>query len=93
MKKNRVLWFWVKKGQNGPKIRFFMFYEKVAPRIFLIFLHKVTVAYELKIVLKVFWVGKSCFEIFGPKGASNWVLSNVSVWNLFFPCSYSRIKT
>ena len=58
-------------GPQTPKMRFFKFHEKSTIRIFLIFFHKITVAYRLKIDLIELFGVKSCFEIFGPRVDQN----------------------
>ena len=40
-KKILFRFFWPKTAPNGPKIRFFKFFEKLLPGIFLDFLHEV----------------------------------------------------
>ena len=63
--------FGVKRGQNGPNMRFYRFYEKLALK-FSDFLHEVTPACKFKIDRKEFFGEKPCFEVFGMEMDPNW---------------------
>ena len=52
-----------------PKMRFFEIYEKLTLKVFLTFLHKVTVAYKLKIYLNDFFGRNLVLRFFGRRKA------------------------
>ena len=63
--------FWVKMSSKWK------FYEKVALTIFLFFLHKITIAFMLKINVLYFFWEKSCFEVFEVL-----MVSKINTWNI-----------
>ena len=72
--------FPAKRGQNDPKIRFFKFYKKLILRIFLIFLHKVAIAY---IDLTILAWKNLCFTEFSTKIHWNTRLAAADVFHMF----------
>ena len=68
--KNNFWAFWMKRVQNGPKLRLFKLYEKLMQGIFLVFCINIQQHNFLKLAGMIFW-GKIWFRGFQAKSGQN----------------------